>query len=1072
MNNRIGQLIAHYRLDALLGEGGMGTVYRAYDQKLERQVALKVMHPHIAQQPEFRARLRQEARTAAQLDHPSIVRILDFGEYEGGLYIAMEHVSGGSLRAHLQRLQAQQKHLPLAQSFQIGLQIADALHYAHQRNLIHRDVKPGNIILKRLNEPEQPDEQPFRAVLTDFGLVKLQESEGLTLSGVTLGTPSYMSPEQCEGQKLDGRSDLYSLGVVLYELITNYLPFQFRTLSEAIASHIRGEEAPPASRFRPDLPPIIDNLLARALARTPGERFANGREMTEALRSAMHSLSDTPTRFMARRSNEGDSQNPVQAAPPGYQLLIATPGQETTVAALVRPVINVGRSAENDIVLAVDGISRQHARVQATADGWQVIDLGGVNGAWLDGRRLPPNQPSPFPIGSVLRLGPYDLTLQGPDAATPLPLANLPIYEQPTQVTAANETPTPRQDKVEPLAIFLAQDQLAVEAGKQIELLLEVVNRTFDYDRVNVRVQGLPSSWLTLPGEFVSVAAGETVQIPILIQPSRAPDTPSGRQRFRVELVSQQNPDVQPAASASLLIESFEDFEVSMEPQQVQLPGVAQVSIHNSGNSLADFSLVGRDLEEMIRFRGERGRITLQPGQVATVDLYLEARQQSWFGGNELFPFEVQVISRRGGRKVVEGNAQAVALLPSWVLIVLLPVLAFICALSTLLLLSSGRAGVPAVNVTATLAAQTLIAFHLTETAVAFQVTATPAGATELDSDGDGLTDAQERRIGTDPLNPDTDGDGLTDGQEVLIYGTDPRRADTSGDGINDGTAVASGIDPLRGLLPTATPVPVFTATSTAAPIIIVESPTPVTTPTAVPVIIVTPTEVPVTVIVVTATPVDTPIPVATLTVTPTPTITLTPPATAVPNPQLSCVAQPPVIDGSVQITEWGTTPLITFSQANNPAHNVQLYFVRDATNLYLAFLVSDSSAEATDTVRVYFDTTNNGGNPDTADRAFFISRDGTASIRAGIGTNFDTLEWDSTYTSPNWSAAVGEAGSGRWVVELAIAQASEMGALSNLFGLMVEVLFSGEALVAWPEGAVFNNADTWQEVNNVVCPP
>lgn len=466
MTNLVGQEIAHYRLDALVGDGGMGTVYKAYDQNLERIVAFKLMHAHFARQPEFRARLTQEAKTAAQLDHPSIVSIYDFGESDNGLFIAMEYIGGGSLRAHLKRLQSQKSFLPLKQSLQVCAQIADALDYAHRRRAIHRDVKPSNIILKRLSRPDAPGEQPFRAVLTDFGLVKLLEGNSMTRSGTTLGTPTYMSPEQCEGLPLDGRSDLYSLGVVLYELLTNKLPFQFKSLSEAVATHLKGTMPTPALQLKPDLPPIVDNLLSRALSKKPENRFSTGREMADAMRAAMYSLEEMPTQVFPRDSQEdraGAGQNRVAA---GYRLRIETPGYGASYANLVRNEITIGRNADNDIVLPAEGVSRYHARLRAMQAGWAVIDLGGVNGTWLNGQRAKAEHSLPFEPGSKLEIGPYQLTLEGPQSGSPVPAGEVadqtPIWDLPTDAglplvaSAASET---GRESV-PLEMFLVREVL------------------------------------------------------------------------------------------------------------------------------------------------------------------------------------------------------------------------------------------------------------------------------------------------------------------------------------------------------------------------------------------------------------------------------------------------------------------------------------------------------------------------------------------------------------------------------------------------------------------------------------
>lgn len=1083
MGDLIGRVIAKYRLDALIGEGGMGTVYRAYDLNLDRPVAIKLMHTHFARQPEFRARLTQEAKAAAQLDHPSIVRIFDFGESEEGLYIAMEDVKGGSLRAHLQRIQAEQRFLPLKQVLQIGFQIADALDYAHRRGLIHRDVKPGNIILKRLRHADEPGEQPFRAILTDFGLVRLLDGDRMTQSGTTLGTPVYMSPEQCRADKLDGRSDLYALGVVLYELLTNRPPFQFNSLNEALMAHLQGQMPPPISRYQAGLPPLLERLVMKALAKAPGDRFADGAEMATALRGALYAL-DNPATQVVPLPEVGRERTPLpeQPAPPVYQLVITTPGHSPGVMELRPPGISLGRLDDNDVLLPAEGVSRHHARLVVTETGWAVVDLGGVNGTLLDDRRLPADQPTPITPGARLQIGPYTLTIQPTQAAvTPPPAvpARPPAVEQPTI------TPTP----VPPLlTIAVVPDSLSLEPGERGQLTVEVTNNGPAEDMVYVRVHGLPPGWTTIPQEPTLVAAGRPARINLLVQPPRQPTTPPGRQRFRVELVSQRNPGSEPAANASILIGAYEAFEVALEPRQLTLPGAAQVTIHNTGNTAAEYSLVTHDPAGELHFEGERGRLNLEPDKSVAVDLQVEARRSSLFSAVRTYPFQVEVTARSGGSQTLSAEAQTGSSIPPAFVYAAIFVVTFACILGAMYLLFGrnpfGRAGEEGpVDSTATAAvlstmtsvsaAQTSVA-ALAETAT--RVAATDAAATAAvlgDRDGDGLSDAQEAIVGTDPDNPDTDNDGLSDGEEVLTYGSDPRNRDTDGDllldgdevnryktsptnpdtdgdGVRDGVEIDQGTDPLA--TPAMTPTPSWTPSAT--PLV---SPSPTTTNTPSPTA--SQTAAP------TATPTSTPLPSA------TPTLTPTPSPTSEPNPALVCVETPPTLDGTFDAAEWGNTPLFTYSLEDLPERLVEVYFVRDTTQLYLAFRIHDATDDETDSLRLYVDTTRNEGDPDTADRFFQIGRDGTLTIQAGIGSNADGQHWDATYSSSNWTAVLGELGTGEWVVEMAVG-AAEVGALANPFGLMSQVLFTNEGLADWPAEAINTDAGTWQDVDNVTCTP
>lgn len=1088
MTELIGRLIDHYRLEAMLGDGGMGTVYRAYDLNLERPVALKIMHPHYARRPEFRARLRQEAKTQASLDHPSIVRVLDYGEDHDVAYIAMEYITGGSLRAHLQRLQQRQQFLPIEQSLQIGSQIAEALHYAHQRGLIHRDVKPSNIILKRLDRPDEPGEQPFRAVLTDFGLVKLLQGDSLTQSGATLGTPAYMSPEQCEGLHLDGRSDIYSLGVVLYELLTNRLPFHFNSLAEAIAAHMRGDMPTPAREWRPEVPAVVDSLVQRALAKRPEERFVTAGAMATDLRSAILSISDAPTQVLPTPSRHTLSPmepedtpqrlEPSGSAPAGYRLVIETPGYETTEVALAQAQITLGRDSDNDIVLPAEGVSRYHARLQATTTGWSIVDLGGVNGTRINGERIQVGRTVAIYPDDTIQVGPYQLTLVPPLDVSPHEV--VPVAER---TTPAPQVRIPES----PLALFLARDRVTVGPGEEAEFHIEVANRGPVADRVTIDVEGLPEGWVQAPMEFIPIPAGQTVPLTITLRPPRHSTTPAGRQRFRLRLRSQQYPDAAPTVSASLMLGALESFEAGLDPQQLRLPGLLQVHVRNTGNAAAIFSIVGQDPENKLRFHGEQGRVRLEPQQRATIELELEARDQRPFSATEAYPFAIEITSRSGARQLLSAEADIPPLIPAWIAYGILGLVAFVCFFSAIFLAFGDRQrGAPATRAALTATAiaaadlQTIVAATATIDA-ATRMAITPT--TTADSDNDGLSDAQEQALGTDPDNPDTDGDGLLDGPEVLEHGCDPLRRDTDsdflndwdevnvyrtdcnnpdtdGDGIPDGQEVIQGTDPLvpdnATTTPTAspspttevTPSPTTEQTATLAPI-------PSTTPSATA----TGTSEPTATIAPTQTPTVTPSPTSEPTATSTATIMPT------PFPETACISTPPTIDGDLADAAWTVEPPIVVNQSGR---TMQIYLMKDNENLYQAFLVEDATVNPQDAIRIYYDVNRNLGDPDAADRLIEIFRDGTVNIYAGQGNNADGLAWQPFTTD----AVVVEAGApsgAQWSAELGLNMGSDFPAPSNPYGMMVEFLFEGDA-INWPQDANTNDFGSWTPIENPAC--
>src|SRR5882762_10573996 len=241
-----------YRLDAQIGRGGMSTVYRAFDTVLERQVAIKLMHREIASDSDQLERFRREARAVAQLSHPHIVGVIDAGEDQGRPYIVLEHVEGETLKERIRRL----GRLPITEAVAYAIEIARALGAAHARHIVHRDVKPQNVLL----------DEEGSAKVTDFGIARTLDEEGLTADGRVLGTTDYVSPEQALGQPVTGQSDLYSLGVVLFEMLTGEVPFKGENQVVVAMKHVR-EELPDIQRLRPEVSAALAAVVDRATAK-------------------------------------------------------------------------------------------------------------------------------------------------------------------------------------------------------------------------------------------------------------------------------------------------------------------------------------------------------------------------------------------------------------------------------------------------------------------------------------------------------------------------------------------------------------------------------------------------------------------------------------------------------------------------------------------------------------------------------------------------------------------------------------------------------------------------------------
>lgn len=325
MANLTGQTLGKYAIIERRAQGGMAEVYKAFQPGIERDVVIKVLHSHLAESEDFVARFQREARAVGRLQHPHIVGIIDVGCEGDNHFMVMDYVQGGTLGEILKT----EGRFPMSAALELTLQLAEALAAAHAQGIIHRDIKPSNVLFV--------DETHSQVVLTDFGLARLRDDTDatLTITGAMVGTPTYMSPEAVLGEPCDARADIYSLGVVLYEMLTGQPPYMANTPYSMMMKHTT-ESIPAPRTLNSALPDFIEELMLKALARNPAERFQSAVELAAAIRHAQHLLCGDQT-------SHRDGATPVPALQPS-----------TSAAGLYTPSDRSG--AWLSLALALSGI--------------------------------------------------------------------------------------------------------------------------------------------------------------------------------------------------------------------------------------------------------------------------------------------------------------------------------------------------------------------------------------------------------------------------------------------------------------------------------------------------------------------------------------------------------------------------------------------------------------------------------------------------------------------------------------------------------------------------------------------
>jgi serine/threonine protein kinase len=881
MTLRVRQQIDKYRIEALLGQGGMGTVYKAYDIALQRVVALKMIRPDLAQRPEFQQRFMQEAQSAAGLKHPSIVTIHNIDDSQGILFIDMAFIDGPSLSQYLQRVQEHNSNLDLKQALLLLAQMADALSYAHRQGVIHRDVKPANVLLEPLKEVGQDNNLAARAIVTDFGLAKLQWDGVQTTEGTFMGTLPYMSPEQCSDRELDGRSDIYSTGIMLFQLTTGQLPFDIKTPAEAVFKHLN-EEPPDPGNVRPGVPDAVTAIIKKAIAKDPSNRYQTGEALAEALREAAVGLTEAEITGWASAQSVvslATQLMPFEKVPlpsrlgreltamPGLpRLLVARSGESAKSILLEKGSLTIGTSKDCDIVLNAHGVSRYHVRIiQTTNGGWSVMDLGSTNGTYLESSLLLPGVVQIWESGQTLHVGPYFLNWY---AAEGKAIGELfPRSSESFSGMASTPGGTAVYNKSGDVRIIIEPTHVEIAPGGRVDIQVDLFNEGREVNHFRLEIEGLPERWVTYPKQDTRLMPGRNSSLPLSIHPPLESSSTAGKYDFTIIVHSTSKSEENATISSSVDVKAFERYSLEMKPLHFQNRERGKLFVHNKGNAEMRYKIAGSDPAEAVEFQFTPGRLTLAPEEDGVVEISLAAQRRPFLGRTKTLPFKALVNPDIGERQSLDGMLDARPVIPPWLLSLLMILGIIICLVSGVLFndynIKNARGTQTAVaEVTQQqIAAETrealqAIAVEKTQqadnanvaTVTSLTLTAEVAG----DNDEDGLSNAQELAGGTDPENDDTDGDGLNDGQEVNQYGTNPKQEDSDGDtlvdgaeiehgtsptnpdsdgdGTPDGVEVDAGTDPLRA--PTATPnyaatervIEIRTATAEARAILTAEA--------------------------------------------------------------------------------------------------------------------------------------------------------------------------------------------------------------------------------------------------------